>query len=294
MTKKEKTLGRGLSSLICKEDFDDLLEKSSTGNISYAKLEDILPNKNQPRKHFDQESLEELTSSIKKNGVLSPILVRKRDNGKFEIIAGERRYRAAQLAGCSVVPVLQKEVTDTHALELSIIENVQRQDLNIIEEARAYQALKDNYFYSQNDISDIVGKSRSHVANILRLLLLPDNIVELLRDGKITLGHAKILIGRDNLEQLADKIMAGNLNVRQTEALIKKGDVLKKPSSTSLSATSLKPSSKQKDEDILMLEALLQEKSNLKVNIDNAKKVVTIFYENLGELDNILQLLSSK
>lgn len=289
MTKK--ILGRGLASLISKEDFEDLLEQPTTGTVFYAKLEDIHPNINQPRKHFDQEALEELTASIKKDGVLSPILVRKQGNGKFEIIAGERRYRAAQLAGCSVVPIITKEANDTHALELAIIENVQRQDLNIVEEARAYQALKDNYFYSQNDIADKVGKSRSHVANILRLLLLPEKVIELLREGKINVGHAKILIGRDNLEQLADKIIEGNLNVRQTETLIKRGLT---PISEQARPSAVRLGSKPKDEDILMLEALLKEKSNLRVNIDNSKKVVTIFYENLSELDNILQLLSSK
>jgi ParB family chromosome partitioning protein len=289
MTKK--ILGRGLASLISKEDFEDLLEQPPTGTVFYAKLEDIHPNINQPRKHFDQEALEELTASIKKDGVLSPILVRKQGSGKFEIIAGERRYRAAQLAGCSVVPIITKEANDTHALELAIIENVQRQDLNIVEEARAYQALKDNYFYSQNDIADKVGKSRSHVANILRLLLLPGKVIELLREGKINVGHAKILIGQDNPEQLADKIIEGNLNVRQTETLIKRGLT---PTSEQVRPSAVRLGSKPKDEDILMLEALLKEKSNLRVNIDNSKKVVTIFYENLSELDNILQLLSSK
>jgi ParB family chromosome partitioning protein len=294
MTKKGKTLGRGLSSLICKGDFDELLEKPYNGHVTHARIEDVCSNENQPRKHFDNESLEELTSSIRKNGVISPILVRKRADEKLEIIAGERRYRAASLAGLDTVPIILKEVSDTNAFELSIIENVQRQDLNIVEEAKAYQALRDQYSYSQNDISDVVGKSRSHIANILRLLLLPATVLELLKEEKITLGHAKILIGIDNIEEIADKIIQNNLNVRQAETLIKR---MKSPSTqldTVRKPRYITTSSSQKDEDITMLEALIKEKSNLNIKIDNNKKFVTIAYDNLGELDNILQLLSSK
>ena len=294
MTKQEKTLGRGLSSLICKEDFDELLEKPSTGNILYAKIEDIFSNKNQPRKHFDKKTLEELTASVKQRGVISPILVREKTKGKFEIIAGERRYRAAKLAGLSIIPILLKEADDTNALELSIIENVQRQDLNIIEEAKAYQTLVDNYAYSQSKIANIVGKSRSHVTNILRLLSLPAKIIELLKSGTINMGHAKVLIGKDNIEQLANKIINKNLNVRQTEALINSSKTAKKSSTTQNKLSPHTTTATEKDEDILLLESLLREKSSLNVKIDNLKRMVTIFYDDLGELDNILQLLSSK
>jgi ParB family chromosome partitioning protein len=294
MTKQENKLGRGLSSLIRKEDFDELLEKPSGSNIIFAKLGDITPNANQPRKHFDKETLEELTTSIKKNGVISPILVRKKPDGKFEIIAGERRYRAAKLAELELVPVLLKEVTDTQVLELSIIENVQRDDLNIIEEAKAYQDLIENYSYNQNDISITVGKSRSHIANILRLLSLPEDVTQLLREDKITMGHAKILIGREDASQLADRIIKNSLNVRQAEALTKRSQALNTPDFTGNNLPNIKATSTQKDEDIQMLETLLKEKSDLNVKIDNIRKLVTIRYDDLSELDKILQLLSSK
>ena len=294
MKKKEKSLGRGLSSLICKEEFDELLEKSPGINILHAKVEDVLSNKNQPRKHFEEKALEELSSSIKQRGIISPILVRKKPEGKFEIIAGERRYRAAILAGLTSVPILLKEANDTHALELSIVENVQRQDLNVIEEARAYQALIDNYSYGQNDIAVIMGKSRSHIANILRLLLLPISVIELLRAGKITMGHAKVLMGRDNSEQLAAKIIENNLNVRQAEALINKRKSTQNTNAEDPPTRKLENVSAHKDEDIKLLESLLKEKANLDVKIDNSKKIVTICYDSLAELDNILQLLSSK
>jgi ParB family transcriptional regulator, chromosome partitioning protein len=290
MTKKEKNLGRGLSSLICKEDFDELLERPSGVSIINVKIKNVYSNKNQPRKHFDKEALEELASSIKQKGIISPILVREKTQGKFEIIAGERRYRAAKIAGLTAVPILLKEVDDTSALELSIIENVQRQDLNIIEEAKAYHALIGNYSYNQSELSNIVGKSRSHIANILRLLSLPAKVIELLRDGKINLGQAKILIGQDNVEQLANKIIKDNLNVRQVEAFIKKG----RPTKQSSTAVPTKSRVVQKDSDIALIESLLREKANLNVQIDNVKKVVQIFYTDLAELDNVLQLLSSK
>ena len=289
MTKKEKNLGRGLSSLICKEDFDELLEKPSGVTIIHVNIKDVTSNENQPRKHFDKESLKELASSVKQKGIISPILVREKSQGKFEIIAGERRYRAAKLAGLTVVPILLKKVDDTSALELSIIENVQRQDLNIIEEAKAYYALIDNYSYNQSEVANVVGKSRSHVANILRLLSLPKKVIELLRAGKINLGQAKILVGQDNVEQLANKIIKGNLNVRQVESLIKSRRSAKQSSGISNTTSAI-----QRDEDIALIESLLREKANLNVKIDNVKKVVQIFYTDLSELDNVLQLLSSK
>lgn len=294
MSKKEKILGRGLSSLISTEDFNELLEKPNLKNITHVQTDNVHPNKNQPREYFDTETLEELAVSIKQNGIISPILVRKLNNGKFEIIAGERRYRAAKKARLDIIPVIVKEVDDTNALELSIIENIQRQNLNIIEEAKAYQTLINKYGHTQKDVENIIGKSRSHIANILRLLSLPAKVIEVLKSGKITMGHAKILVGKENIEQLVDEIIKNNLNVRQTEALISKFTTIKNDSPYSAKTPSQKIDTATKDEDIFLIESLLKEKSNINVKIDNRKKVITISYNDLAELDNILQLLSSK
>ncbi|NRA73885.1 MAG: ParB/RepB/Spo0J family partition protein [Rickettsiales bacterium] len=293
MKKKEKTLGRGLSSLISSEDFDELLEKPSSENITFAKIDYVYPNENQPREYFDSDALDELTMSVKQNGVISPILVRKLVENKFEIIAGERRYRAAKKAKLKTIPILIKDANDTNALELSIIENIQRQDLNIIEEAKAYQTLIDNYGHTQNDIANIIGKSRSHIANILRLLSLPAKVIEYLKNDKISMGHAKVLIGKENAEQVVDEVIKNNLNVRQTENLIAQNTVVKKPVSK-LKKSTYDDDTIEKDKDLLLIESLLKEKSNLNVKIDNRKKIITISYDDLSELDGILQLLSSK
>jgi ParB family chromosome partitioning protein len=247
-------------------------------------VEDLMRNTSQPRKHFDEETLRNLADSIAQKGIISPIIVRRTDCGKFEIIAGERRFKAAQLAEMKTVPVIIKEADDTLALELSIIENVQREDLSVIEEAQAYQMLAEKYSYSQSDIAAKVGKSRSHVANLMRMLTLPDKVKALISDGKLSTGHAKILIGKDNAEQLAEQMASSGLSVRQAEGLTKKTKL--KPYLKTVGDTT------EHDKEIEALTSLLSNKLRLKVSIDSSQKQITICYKTLEELDTVLQLLS--
>lgn len=285
--KKEKSLGRGLADLLCKSDDNVLDIDEPKHKITIVNVEDIISNALQPRKHFDETSLLALADSITQKGLISPITVRKTTAGKFEIIAGERRYKAAKMAGLASMPVIVKDADNMLAFELSIIENIQRENLNAIEEAEAYQALINKYSYSQNDIATKISKSRSHIANTLRLLSLPEKIIVLIKEGKLSAGHAKALVGHEAAEQLADEIIAGNLNVRDAERLAKKGK-------KSLSKTAEKPTLTEQDEEIALLESLLREKLNMKVQIDHGQKNLTIWYEDLDELDTVLQLLSAK
>ena len=213
--KSKKGLGRGLSSLIGDSDV-----KTSNNKIS---ISSIVPNRNQPRKLFEKDYLEELTNSIRQRGIIQPLIVRKSDDqdNKFELIAGERRLQAAQSAALHEVPVIIIDADNLKSLELAIIENVQRKDLNSIEEAESYKNLIENFGYDQDQVSKFIGKSRSHVSNSLRLLTLPEKIVEFIRHEKITQGHAKILIGLENALLLAEKIIKKKLSVRQTESLVR-------------------------------------------------------------------------
>ena len=213
--KSKKGLGRGLSSLIGDTDI-----KTSKNKIL---ISSIVPNKNQPRKLFEKEALDDLTNSIKERGVIQPLIVRKSDDQdeKFELIAGERRWQAAQSAGLHEVPVVVIEADNLKSLELAIIENVQRKDLNPIEEAESYKKLIDNFSYDHEKVSQFIGKSRSHITNCLRLLSLPEKLVDMIRNGKISQGHAKILIGLENALVIAEKIARKKLSVRQTESLVR-------------------------------------------------------------------------
>ena len=289
--KKPRNLGRGLTELLCKPDDEVIeVEAPSEHKVTILNVRDIVSSSTQPRKHFDQEALQNLANSIAQQGLISPITVRRGSGGKFEIIAGERRYKAAQIAGLTSVPVIIKDADNTLALELSIIENIQREDLNAIEEAEAYQALIDKYSYTQEDISTKLSKSRSHIANTLRLLSLPMKVIVLVKEGKISAGHAKALIGHEAAESLVDEIVAKNLTVRDTERLTSKS---KKPRTTGR-AKFKNDGSIEADEEILVLESLLNNKLGMRVRIDNTQKNLTIWYEDLGELDVVLQLLSAK
>ena len=212
--KIKKGLGRGLSSLIG--------ETKTETNVNKLAISDLTSNKFQPRKIFDEENLQELSNSIKEQGMIQPIIVRKsKDNSaKYEIIAGERRWLAAQKAGLHEVPVVITDADDLKSLEFAIIENVQRNDLTAIEEARGYQRLIKDFSYDQEKVAKFIGKSRSHIANFLRLLVLPENILKLIEDKKLSVGHAKILIGLDNIEFVVKKIIEKNLSVRQTENFV--------------------------------------------------------------------------
>ena len=276
--KNKKGLGRGLSSLI-----GDNETKTSNNKIP---ISSIVPNRNQPRKLFEKESLNELTNSIKERGIIQPLIVRKSvDQDKmFELIAGERRWQAAQAAGMHEVPVIIIDADHLKSLELAIIENVQRRDLNAIEEAESYKNLIDNFGYDQDQVSQFIGKSRSHVSNTLRLLSLPEKLVEMIRSGKISQGHAKILIGLDNSLLLAEKIIKKKLSVRQTENLVR---ALKNGS---------RKIYKTKDSNSLATENALSEIIGMRVVLINKKNnsgTLSIEYKGLDQLDKLINVIKS-
>ena len=212
-------LGRGLGALLGDMDLDLDLNSSDKGAIKSVKLNQIVAGRYQPRQQFDEEAINALAKSVKEKGILQPILVRKQ-NDKYEIIAGERRYRAALQAGLTEVPVIEKAMADNEALEIALIENIVRQDLTPLEEAKGFEQLMREFAYTQEKLSEVVGKSRSYIANTLRLLNLPDGVKSLLNQGKLTAGHARCLIGLQDAEELASKIVAEGLNVRQVEAMV--------------------------------------------------------------------------
>jgi len=274
--KIKKGLGRGLSSLIGDTKVDTNINKLSIG--------ELIRNKYQPRKNFNQENLEELTNSIKERGIIQPIIVRKSadQKSKYEIIAGERRWLAAQNAGLHEVPVVITEADDLKSLEFAIVENVQRIDLNVVEEAQGYQRLIDDFSYDQYKVAQFIGKSRSHVTNCLRLLNLPSEVVDLIKNNKLTQGHAKILVGLENAHFLAKKIIEKNLSVRQTENLVK------------IFKTNRVPKFNKKDPNIKNLELSLIEKIGLNVLIKNNKKnagSITLEYKNLEQLNKLIEVI---
>ena len=272
--KSKKGLGRGLSSLI-----GDTKTVSKNNKISVS---DLIRNRYQPRKTFDEESLEELTNSIKSRGIIQPIIARPSTGDKYEIIAGERRWLAAQRAGLHEVPVVVVDADDKKALEFGIVENVQRHDLNSIEEAEGYKRLIDEFNYDQEQVAKFIGKSRSHITNSLRLLTLSNYITDLIKNNKITPGHAKILVGLGNSDQVAKKIVKKNLSVRQTENLVR---LYKSPSK------SIKTS---KDPNIKKIESDLMEKLGLKTQILNKKNnkgSVTFDYKDLDQLNYLIEII---
>ena len=276
--KIKKGLGRGLSSLIG--------ETKAEININKVSISDLVSNKFQPRKIFDEDSLKDLTNSIKERGIIQPIIVRKssEDNSKYEIIAGERRWLSAQKAGLHEVPVVISDVDDLRSLEFAIVENVQREDLNAIEEARGYQRLIEEFSYDQEKVAQFIGKSRSHIANFLRLLSLPESVIRLVETQKLSPGHAKILVGLDNAESVANKIVEKNLSVRQAESFVK---IFKK---TKLSFK------KSKDSNLQALEASIVEKIGLNVLIKNKKNntgTLVLEYKDLDQLNKIIEIIKS-
>ena len=274
----KKGLGRGLSSLL-----GDSSKKIDTNKVL---IKDITRNKLQPRKHFDKVSLEELTNSIRKQGVIQPIIVRpsKSPEGKYEIIAGERRWLASQNAGLHEVPVVILDVDDVKSLEFAIVENVQRQDLNPIEEARGYQKLVDDFSYNQEKLSQFIGKSRSYIANSLRLLSLPNEILLLVEQGSLSAGHARSLINLNNSFEIAIKIMQKKLSVRQSEILVRQFRDKK-----------FKLVSK-KDSNILNVQKDLEEKTGLNVSINNKKNnsgTIIFEYQDLDQLDKLIKTIKN-
>ena len=272
----KKGLGRGLSSLL-----GDTSKKIDVNKVS---IKDLTRNKFQPRKYFDKENLLELTNSIKEQGIIQPIVVRpnKSQDGKYEIIAGERRWLASQNAGLHEVPVVILNVDDVKSLEFAIVENVQRQDLNPIEEARGYQRLIDDFNYNQEKLSQFIGKSRSYIANSLRLLSLPEEVLLLVEMGNLSAGHARTLIGLNNSPDIAKKILQKKLSVRQSEVLVKQFRDKK-----------FKLISK-KDSNILDLQKDLEEKTGLSVSINNKKNnsgTISFEYRDLDQLDKLINTI---
>ena len=276
--KIKKGLGRGLSSLIGEAD--------KNLNINKLSISDLFPNKYQPRKLFDQHNLEDLSNSIKERGIIQPIIVRKSedDKSKYEIIAGERRWLAAQKAGLHQVPVVITEADDLKSLEFSIVENVQRHDLNAIEEAQGYQRLIDDFSYDQEKVAKFIGKSRSHITNCLRLLTLPEDILKLIEIKKITPGHAKILVGLDNASYVAKKIIEKNLSVRQAENFVKifkKQDKIRK---------------NPRDANLKALELSITDKIGLNVLIKNKRNnsgSIVFEYKDNDQLNKIIEIIKS-
>ena len=276
MEKIKKGLGRGLSSLIGETKIEDQRNK--------VPVIDLIPNKYQPRKNFSERSLEDLTNSIKERGMIQPIIVRKSlvEETKFEIIAGERRWLAAQKAGLHNVPVVVTEADDLKSLEFAIVENVQRHDLNPLEEAQGYKRLIDEFSYDQEKVSKFIGKSRSYISNSLRILTLPEDVIKLIETQKLSTGHAKVLVGLDNASFIAHKIVEKKLSVRQAENLVQ------------LFKNKNRRSKTTKDSNILALELSISNKIGLNVDIQNNKRnkgKISFEYKDLDQLNKIIEII---
>jgi ParB family chromosome partitioning protein len=278
MDKIKKGLGRGLSSLIGETKVE--VQKN------LLLVSDLVPNKYQPRKNFDEANLEDLTNSIKERGMIQPIIVRKsnNENSKFEIIAGERRWLAAQKAGIHKVPVVVTEADDLKSLEFAIVENVQRHDLNPLEEAQGYKRLIDEFSYDQEKVSKFIGKSRSYITNSLRILTLPNEVIKLIETNKLSTGHAKILVGLDNASFVANKIIENKLSVRQAENFVQ------------LFKKKRQKSKITKDANIIALELSVLNKIGLNVEIKNNnrnKGKISFEYKDLDQLNKIIDIIKS-
>lgn len=298
---KKFGLGRGLEALLGDEDISLDLD-SETADVNSlventvfksekneVKISDVVPCSFQPRTEFDREALESLAQSIKEKGVLQPLLVRKK-NDKYEIIAGERRWRAAQLAGLDEVPVIVKDLNDSETLEIALIENLQRENLSAIEEAEGLNRLMNEYAYTQEVIGKVIGKSRSYIANTLRLLGLPEEIKQQVKENKLSAGHARALIGCENAVELADKIIKEGLSVREAEALA--------ANSKGINIKNIMPKQpKPVDRDLEKIMADLEEKLKLKVKINAGKKgkgSITLHYNTPAELSSLLDILEQR
>ncbi|MGY9038939.1 MAG: ParB/RepB/Spo0J family partition protein [Rhodobacterales bacterium] len=289
---KRRGLGRGLSALMA--DVAETQTVASEGAAEqYVPIEKISPNPEQPRKRFDPQDLEDLANSIREKGVIQPLIVRRREDGTFEIVAGERRWRASQMAQLHQLPIIVREFTDVEVLEVAIIENIQRADLNSIEEAAGYRQLMDRFGHTQEKMAEALGKSRSHIANLLRLLNLPENVLELVRQGDLTAGHARTLVPSKNPEKLAKQIIAGGLSVRAAEALIKKEH---QAENGGVEKRTARPTG-EKDADTRALEGDLSANLGLKVTLNHkpgqeAGQMV-LHYTTMDELDELCQRLSA-
>ncbi len=308
----KKGLGRGLSALLgedkelssaisgteqpVQENTNDEIPTSSS--VKEVLLSELEVSPLQPRVTFEPESLKGMVESIKEKGILQPLLVRKSSSGKYEIIAGERRFRGATEAGIQKVPVIVREFTDQEVLEVALIENIQRENLNAIEEAYGYKKLMEEFHHTQEELAKVVGKSRSHVANTMRLTSLSTNLKDMVIDGQLSAGHARALLSAKNPEELAKKVISKNLSVRQTEKLAseKEDDVKKVEKAVKKMAKQQTQPTYQKDEDILDLEKEIEKHTGLKVsiNFDGNGGELILFYDNLEQLDTVVQKLCVK
>jgi len=293
--KKNKTrgLGRGLSALMSdvNQEIAPPASQSPRRPDFFVPVEQVRPNPDQPRRAFNKEALDELAASISEKGVIQPLIVRKHptDPNVYEIVAGERRWRASQIAQLHEIPVVVREYSDTEVLEVAIIENIQRADLNPIDEGAGYRQLMQKFGHTQEQLSSVLGKSRSHIANLMRLLNLPDGVRAYLIEGKLSQGHARALIGHDDAQKMADHIVAKGLSVRDAERLAKQG--LTKPKSAKSNGIS-----STKDADTLQLEGELSATLGMKVAIDHKANAqggkISITYKDLEQLDDLLRNLS--
>ena len=287
--KKNRGLGRGLSALmsdVATEAGDTVAPPKPDQSVP---IEKIKPNPDQPRRSFDQTALEELAASIKAKGVIQPIIVREKSDGKhFEIVAGERRWRASQIAQLHELPVIIRDYSDTEVLEIAIIENIQRADLNPVDEATGYRQLQDKFGHTQEQLAQALGKSRSHIANLMRLLTLPDEVQDYLSTGALSAGHARALVGHDSAVQLAREVIQRKLSVRETERLAKQGQALAKRA---------KPGAPvPKDADTVQVENELTAALGMKVTIDHKPGAeggrLSVGYKSLDQLDDLMRLLA--
>ena len=282
--KKKKGLGRGLTALFGDQKKADKQKEKTSGNLSKANISDLSPNKFQPRINFNEEKLLELSKSIKKNGIIQPIAVRedKVDPGRYEIVAGERRWLAAQKAGLHEVPIVVLDLDDSETLEVAIVENIQRDDLNVVEEAKGYKRLSDEFGYDHEKIAKFMSKSRSHVSNTLRLLTLPEDVIGLIQEGNLTAGQARPLIGLSNATNIAEEIVAKNLSARSVEILVRSKKGPQKSGQIKI------------DANILNEERRIQENLGLNIKIENKKNnsgKITILYKNLEQFELVSNLL---
>lgn len=295
MDRSKRGLGRGLSALMADVGVPgNELQPAANRPEAVVPIERIKPNPHQPRRHFSDEHLRDLSNSIREKGVIQPLIVRRAPNGDdgFQIVAGERRWRAAQLAQVHELPVIVRDLDDTETLEIAIIENIQRADLNAIEEAAGYRQLMDRFGHTQEKLAEALGKSRSHIANFLRLLVLPDSVREMVSRGELSAGHARALIPTDNPEELARLVVAKGLSVRETERLVKAQQENKEKPNGHVNGTKA-----EKDSDTRVLEQDISAALGLKVAINHKSGQesgsLTISYRNLEQLDDLCSLLSA-
>ncbi len=290
---KKRGLGRGLSALMSDvtQEITPHVDQALRRADFFVPVEQVQPNPDQPRRAFDDAALQELATSIAEKGVIQPLIVREHPTrtGIYEIVAGERRWRASQIAQLHDIPVIVRQYTDTEVLEVAIIENIQRADLNPIDEGAGYRQLMQKFGHTQEQLSSVLGKSRSHIANVIRLLSLPDGVRAYLVDGKLTAGHARTLIGHDDAQRLADHIVKTGMSVRDAEKLAKQG-------LTKAKTTKMINSVTGKDADTVQIEGELSAALGMKVSIDHASGTeggrLSVSYRNLDQLDDLLRALS--